>query len=76
MIDLYTWPTPNGHKIHIMLEECKLPYRVIPINIGRGAQFKPSFLKISPNNKMPAMVDLDGPGRKPIAIFESGAMLM
>ncbi len=75
MIDLYTWPTPNGHKIHIMLEETGLPYRVIPIDIGAGDQFKPEFLKISPNNKMPAMVDPDGPGGKPMALAESGAML-
>jgi GST-like protein len=76
MIDLYTWPTPNGHKVHILLEELKLPYKVIPINIGTGDQFKPSFLKISPNNKMPAIVDRKGPGGKPISIFESGAILM
>ena len=76
MIDLYTWPTPNGHKIHIMLEECGLPYNVIPIDIGAGDQFKPEFLKISPNNKMPAMVDPDGPDGKPIAMFESGAILI
>ncbi|MGH6916467.1 MAG: glutathione S-transferase N-terminal domain-containing protein, partial [Geminicoccaceae bacterium] len=76
MIDLYTWPTPNGHKIHIMLEECGLPYNVIPIDIGAGDQFNPEFLKISPNNKMPAMVDPDGPDGKPIAMFESGAMLI
>jgi GST-like protein len=77
MIDLYTWPTPNGHKIHIMLEECGLPYNVIPIDIGAGDQFKPEFLKISPNNKMPAMVDPDGPEGKgrPFALCESGAML-
>jgi len=75
MIDLYTWPTPNGHKIHIMLEETALPYRVIPIDIGAGDQFKPEFLKISPNNKMPAMVDSDGPDGKPMALAESGAML-
>lgn len=75
MIDLYTWPTPNGHKIHIMLEETGLPYKVIPIDIGAGDQFKPEFLKISPNNKMPAMVDSDGPGGKPMALAESGAML-
>ncbi|HXI35664.1 MAG TPA: glutathione S-transferase N-terminal domain-containing protein, partial [Burkholderiales bacterium] len=75
MIDLYTWPTPNGHKIHIMLEETGTPYRVIPIDIGKGDQFKPEFLKISPNNKMPAMVDPDGPGGKPFALAESGAML-
>jgi GSH-dependent disulfide-bond oxidoreductase len=75
MIDLYTWPTPNGHKIHIMLEETGLPYRVIPVDIGAGDQFKPEFLKISPNNKMPAMVDTDGPAGKPMALAESGAML-
>lgn len=76
MIDLYTWPTPNGHKIHIMLEECGLVYNVIPIDIGAGDQFDPDFLKISPNNKMPAMVDHDGPGGEPYPMFESGAMLM
>ena len=76
MIDLYTWPTPNGHKIHIMLEECGLPYKVIPIDIGAGDQFQPEFLKISPNNKMPAMVDPDGPDGRPIALFESGAILI
>jgi GST-like protein len=76
MIDLYTWPTPNGHKIHIMLEETGLPYRVHPIDIGAGDQFKPEFLKISPNNKMPAMIDSDGPDGKPISMFESGAMLL
>jgi GSH-dependent disulfide-bond oxidoreductase len=76
MIDLYTWPTPNGHKIHIMLEECGLPYRVHAIDIGAGDQFKPDFLKISPNNKMPAMVDPDGPDGKPMPMFESGAMLL
>jgi len=77
MIDLYTWPTPNGHKIHIMLEETGTPYRVIPVDIGVGDQFKPEFLKISPNNKMPAMVDPDGPegNGKPFALAESGAML-
>ena len=74
MIDLYTWPTPNGHKIHIMLEECGLPYKVHAINIGTGDQFKPAFLKISPNNKIPALVDSDGPDGKPIALFESGAI--
>ena len=76
MIDLYTWPTPNGHKIHIMLEETGIAYRVHAINIGAGDQFEPAFLKISPNNKMPAMVDPDGPGGKPISMFESGAMLL
>jgi len=74
-IDLYTWPTPNGHKIHIMLEETVTPYRVIPVDIGKGEQFKPDFLRISPNNKMPAMVDPDGPGGNPFALAESGAML-
>jgi GST-like protein len=75
MIDLYTWPTPNGHKIHIMLEETGLEYHVHPIDIGVGEQFKPEFLKISPNNKIPAMIDQDGPGAKPLALAESGAML-
>jgi len=76
VIDLYTWPTPNGHKIHIMLEECALPYNVHPIDIGAGDQFKPEFLKISPNNKMPAIVDSSGPDGKPISMFESGAILI
>ncbi|MDX1514907.1 MAG: glutathione S-transferase N-terminal domain-containing protein [Gammaproteobacteria bacterium] len=76
MIDLYTWPTPNGHKIHIMLEETGLEYKVIPVNISAGDQFDPEFLKISPNNKMPAIVDPDGPGGKPYSLFESGAILM
>src|ERR1051325_5062135 len=74
-IDLYFWPTPNGHKISIMLEECGLPYEMIPVNIARGDQFKPEFLAISPNNRMPAIVDPQGPGGKPISIFESGAIL-
>jgi GST-like protein len=76
MIDVYSWATPNGHKVHIMLEECGLPYRVIPVNIGTGDQFKPEFLKISPNNKIPAIVDPQGPDGKPIALFESGAILL
>jgi GST-like protein len=76
MIDLYTWPTPNGHKIHIMLEECALTYEVHPIDIGAGDQFDPEFLKISPNNKMPALVDSEGPGGAPISLFESGAILL
>src|SRR5690348_9524366 len=75
MIDLYTWPTPNGHKIHIMLEETGLEYRVHPIDIGAGDQFKPEFLALSPNNKIPAMVDQNGPDGKPFALAESGAML-
>ena len=76
MIDLYTWPTPNGHKVHIMLEETGTPYKVIPIDIGAGDQFDPEFLKISPNNKMPAMVDPYGPDGAPISLFESGAILI
>jgi GST-like protein len=74
-IDLYFWPTPNGWKVSIMLEECRLPYRVVPVNIARGDQFKPAFLKISANNRIPAIVDPDGPGGRPISIFESGAIL-
>jgi GST-like protein len=74
-IDLYYWPTPNGYKVSIMLEECGLPYRVIPLNIARGDQFSPEFLAISPNNRMPAIVDPSGPGGRPISIFESGAIL-
>ncbi len=74
-IELYFWPTPNGFKITIMLEECGLPYVVKPVNISKGDQFKPAFLKISPNNRMPAIVDPDGPLGKPISVFESGAIL-
>lgn len=74
-IDLYYWPTPNGWKITIMLEECGLPYTVHPVNIGKGDQFKPEFLAISPNNRMPAIVDPEGPDGKPISVFESGAIL-
>jgi GSH-dependent disulfide-bond oxidoreductase len=74
-IDLYFWSTPNGWKISIMLEECGLPYAVHPVNIGKGDQLKPDFLAISPNNKIPAIVDPDGPGGAPIAVFESGAIL-
>jgi GST-like protein len=75
-IDVHSWPTPNGHKVHIMLEECGLPYRAIPVNIGAGEQFRPGFLEISPNNKIPAIVDPDGPDGKPISLFESGAILV
>jgi GST-like protein len=74
-IDLYYWPTPNGWKISIMLEEVGLPYKVHSVDLGRGDQFKPDFLAISPNNKMPAIVDPEGPGGQPISIFESGAIL-
>ncbi len=76
MIEVYSWPTPNGHKVHIMLEECGLPYRVHPVNIGAGDQFQPEFLAISPNNKIPAIVDPDGPDGHPISLFESGAILI
>ena len=76
MIDLYYWPTPNGHKITIFLEETGLEYKVVPINIRKGEQFAPEFLKISPNNRMPAIVDSDGPGGKPFSLFESGAILL
>ncbi len=76
MIEVYSWPTPNGHKVHIMLEECGVPYRVIPVDIGRGAQFEADFLAISPNNKIPAIVDPDGPDGKPLSLMESGAILL
>lgn len=76
MIEVYSWPTPNGHKVHIMLEECGLPYRVIPMDIGAGAQFEPAFLAISPNNKIPAIQDSEGPDGRPISLFESGAILL
>ena len=76
MIEVFTWATPNGHKVHVMLEECGLPYRAIPVNIGAGDQFKAEFLAISPNNKIPAITDPDGPGGKPISLFESGAILL
>ncbi|MFZ5521242.1 MAG: glutathione S-transferase N-terminal domain-containing protein [Pseudomonadota bacterium] len=76
MITVYSWPTPNGHKVHIMLEECGLPYRVVPVDIGRGEQFAPDFLAISPNNKIPALIDEDGPDGQPISLFESGAILL
>jgi GSH-dependent disulfide-bond oxidoreductase len=76
MIDLYTWPTPNGHKIHIMLEECKLAYAVHAVDISAGEQFKPDFLKLSPNNRIPAILDHDGIGGKPYSVFESGAILL
>ena len=76
MIEVYSWATPNGHKVHIMLEECGLPYRVHAIDIGAGEQFAPEFLAISPNNKVPAIVDADGPDGQPISLFESGAILL
>jgi GST-like protein len=76
MIDLYTWGTPNGRKVSIMLEECGLPYRAHAINIGKDEQFTPDFLAINPNGKIPAITDDDGPGGKPFSLFESGAILV
>ena len=76
MIDVYTWPTPNGHKVHIMLEECGLPYTIHPVNFHAGEQFEPEFLAISPNNKIPAIVDQQGPEGEPVSVFESGAVLI
>jgi GSH-dependent disulfide-bond oxidoreductase len=74
-IEIFYWPTPNGHKITIACEEMGLPYEIRPVNIGRGDQFSPAFLAISPNNRMPAITDPDGPGGAPISIFESGAIV-
>ncbi len=76
MIDLYTWGTPNGRKVSVMLEECGLPYQAFAVNISKDEQFAPDFLKISPNNKIPAIVDSDGPDGKPISVFETGAILI
>ncbi len=77
MIDLYYWPTPNGHKITLFLEETGLPYRILPVNIGKGEQFEPSFLAIAPNNRMPAIVDHEpAGGGAPVSLFESGAILL
>jgi len=76
MIQLYTWGTPNGKKVSIMLEEVELPYEVHPINIGQGDQLKPEYLAINPNSKIPAIIDTDGPGGKPLKLFESGAILL
>jgi GST-like protein len=76
VIEVYSWATPNGHKVHIMLEECGLAYRAHSVDIGAGEQFAPEFLAISPNNKIPAITDPDGPDGKPISLFESGAILL
>jgi len=76
MINLYSWPTPNGHKVHIMLEEVGVPYKVFGIDIAKGAQFGPEFLNVSPNNKIPAILDKEGPDGKPFPLFESGAILI
>ena len=76
MLEVWTWPTPNGHKVHILLEELGLEYRVVPVAIGKGDQFKPEFLAITPNHRIPAIVDPDGPGGQPFSLFESGAILI
>ena len=76
MIEVWTWPTPNGHKVHIALEELRLQYKIIPVDIGAGDQFKPEFLKITPNHRIPAIVDSDGPGGKPFTLFESAAIMI
>jgi GST-like protein len=76
MIQVWTWPTPNGHKVHITLEELGLPYKVIPINIGKGDQFKTEFLAITPNHRIPAIVDPEGPDGSPLKLFESGAIMI
>ncbi len=76
MIDLYTWPTPNGHKASIMLEECDLEYRVHPVDIANGEQFAAAYLEVNPNGKIPTIVDQDGPGGGPFAVFKSGAILI
>lgn len=76
MIEVYSWATPNGHKVHIMLEECGLPYRLHPVDIGAGEQFTPEFLSLSPNNKIPAIIDPEGPDGQPMRMFESGAILL
>jgi GSH-dependent disulfide-bond oxidoreductase len=76
VIEAWSWPTPNGHKVHIALEELGLPYKVIPVHIGAGEQFRPEFLAITPNHRIPAIVDPDGPGGVPIRLFESGAILI
>lgn len=76
MIELYSWVTPNGYKVHILLEELGLDYRAIPVDIGAGEQFEPAFLRTSPNNRIPAIVDRDGPGGEPISVFESGAIML
>jgi GST-like protein len=75
-IQVWTWPTPNGHKVHILLEELGLPYEVVPVAIGKGDQFRPEFLAITPNHRIPAIVDPEGPGGQPLTLFESGAILI
>ena len=75
-IEVWTWPTPNGHKVHIMLEEIGLPYTIVPVAIGKGEQFRPEFLAITPNHRIPAIVDPEGPGGERFSLFESGAILI
>lgn len=75
-IQVWTWPTPNGHKVHILLEELGMPYEVVPVAIGKGEQFRPEFLAITPNHRIPAIVDPEGPGGTPFSLFESGAILI
>ena len=75
-IQVWTWPTPNGHKVHILLEELGLPYEVVPVAIGKGEQFRPEFLAITPNHRIPAIVDPEGPGGRPLRLFESAAILI
>ncbi|EHL97172.1 glutathione S-transferase protein [Acetobacteraceae bacterium AT-5844] len=75
-IEVWSWPTPNGHKVHIALEELELPYKVVPVNIGKGEQFRPEFLAITPNHRIPAIVDPEGPDGRRVELFESGAILI
>jgi GST-like protein len=75
-IEVWSWPTPNGHKVHIAMEELELPYRIVPVNIGKGEQFSPRFLSITPNHRIPAMVDPEGPDGRQVQLFESGAILI
>ncbi len=75
-IEVWTWPTPNGHKVHILLEELGLPYTVVPVAIGKGEQFRPEFLAITPNHRIPAIIDPDGPGGRPLKLFESAAIMI
>ncbi len=76
MLEVWTWPTPNGHKVHIALEELEIPYKIVPVNIGKGEQFRPDFLALNPNHRIPAIVDPDGPGGQRLELFESGAILI
>jgi GST-like protein len=75
-IEVWSWPTPNGHKVHIALEELELPYKIVPVNIGKGEQFRPEFLAITPNHRIPAIVDPEGPDGRKVELFESGAILI